>query len=101
MGFRFIGFSLGLFHIVSACAPQGPYPAEFQRELTDMAECKEFILQRGNAVPNTIRVVSSDTPDLYAGVYENGKPFECRLVRSESGQMVISVKYVRVKWGRP
>lgn len=101
MRFRIVRVSVGLMGILSACAPEGPYPAERQRQLTSMAECKEFILQRGNAVPNKIREVSSDTPELYAGMYESGKPFECRLERSESGRMVISAKYVRIKWGRP
>lgn len=84
--------------LLPACSQSGPYAAEIQQSVATIEQCKDLIEDPGNAEPIWIDTVEIVTSDLYAGVYENGKPFECRLVSDENGQTYVAAKYYRTKW---
>ena len=81
-----------------ACDNSRPYPAKISANSPTMEHCKERIVDLGNAIPIMIEEVTSDNPDLYSGVYENGKTFECRAVENENGEIFYSAIYYEAKW---
>ena len=81
-----------------ACDKSGPYLAKISAKSPTMEHCKERIVDLGNAIPIMIDEITSDTSDLFSGVYENGKTFECRAVENENGEIFYSAIYYETKW---